>query len=195
MAWAALPACLPFFGFGLWIVDLICLVLAQAINVRVRSPRLSVKEILKAIDHPERAQVARRTVTRILQEAVRKGGGAEFFVVEDDLGLAGCGGFGPLAGAAPTARVAELRAAVCEVVHGKEQVVDLAIADVGAVDADSVRPAGRQVEHVAATEQHLGAVLVEDRAGVGLRRHGHRFPHPGAGRRRRGGRWRRRVTG
>jgi hypothetical protein len=43
--------------------------LAQVINVREKASRLSVKEILKAIDHPARATVSRRSVARALLEA------------------------------------------------------------------------------------------------------------------------------
>lgn len=43
--------------------------LAQVISLRERAPGLSVKEILKRIDHPARAQVSRRNVSRALREA------------------------------------------------------------------------------------------------------------------------------
>jgi len=43
--------------------------LAQVISVRELAPRLSVKQILKAIDHPDRQRVARRSVGRALREA------------------------------------------------------------------------------------------------------------------------------
>lgn len=43
--------------------------LAEAISVRERAPRLSVKQILKVIEHPLREQVARRSLARALREA------------------------------------------------------------------------------------------------------------------------------
>ena len=43
--------------------------LAQVISKRERAPRLSVKRILKEIDHPDRKRVSRRSVARALHEA------------------------------------------------------------------------------------------------------------------------------
>jgi len=43
--------------------------LAQAIGVRERAPRLSVKQILKVIEHPARERVTRRSLARALGEA------------------------------------------------------------------------------------------------------------------------------
>lgn len=43
--------------------------LAQVTSVREKAARLSVKEILKVIDHPDRARVSRRSVARALREA------------------------------------------------------------------------------------------------------------------------------